>query len=239
MSELNGKTDLSQVLVLGSAEEVRALGLDTRTIHTCQPKDPVQGIRGCPIFFECDRPEKGLGGFVTWTKDGEKVTAGTDGAQREGPGPLNLGVQEITKRGNAVKVVNSVCQCWMLPHRKTNHESGNAVRKNSRLLKVIGREGESIFLPGSVATTVEGKIVHEFVMEGIETKIKPIPRPASNPALARNAFAAAELRRVEERANNADIRDFIRVGGGSEGDSPPTPTKPEPGAGKRGAASRG
>lgn len=234
--------DLAKVRVAGSAEEVREIGLNPAQVYTCGPERP--GVRACPMYEKCSRPEKDRQGFVTWTKDGQSVKSGTEGAAREGPGPLNLGIQRFKRTGvMSFKVINSTCACWEYPHQKRNWESANVGGEEPRAgCKIIAIEGQRIHLPGSLPVPQEDlKIIHVRQPEGVDTLIKPIPRPRENPAFAQSAFAVAELTREAGRIQNSDLKDFVKLRKEPEPDEAFDlgTTKPVTGKPQGGASSRG
>lgn len=234
--------DLAKLKVAGSAEEVRDIGLNVERIYTCGPER--LGVKGCPLYARCTRPEKDKVGYVTWTMDGQKVKPGTDGAVREGPGPLNLGVQRWKRTGELTfKVINGTLACWEFQHQKANWQAVNTGAEEPRAgMKIVAIEGEKIHLNGSLPVVQEdNRVIHVRQMEGIETLIKPMPRPSENPAFARSAFAIAELTREASRIQDGSLGDFVKLRpGGEDADLElDGPAVPVAGKSPGGASSRG
>ena len=202
----------------GSAEEVTEVGLNPKMVVTCGPDRP--GVRACPLYEVCDRPQKDVGGFVKWTKDGQEIKPlgpsfqNLEGAVREGPGPLNLGIRR-TKiiGGTKFRVVNATCACWEYPYQRAKHLAANeGGKKPVALIQVIAIEGETINLPGSKPVLQDdGKIIHAVQKAGIPTVIAPFVRPRDSEDFAASTFATAEINREAKAERGTQLKDFVKI----------------------------
>lgn len=241
--------DLAKVRVAGSAEEVREVGVNPAKVYCCGPERP--GVKQCPLYEACDRPEKDKVGFVRWMKGGQEVIpqgpsyANLEGAVREGPGPLNLGIRrtKILAPGR-FRVVNATCACWEYPYQRKKHLSVNeGGEQQVAIINVIAIEGETINLPGSLPKLQEdGKtLIHEIQAEGIPTILAPFKRPRQNPDFAASKFAMGEVKREQERERQTNLKDFINL----KSQVPDVPDETQPpadldlGPARGGASSRG
>lgn len=242
--------DLSKVRVAGSAEEIQELGIKPKTVYVCGPERP--GFRQCPLHEECELAQKNETGFVRWMKDAQEVKpkgptfADLEGAERHGPGPMNIGVRR-TKiiGGNNFRMVNTTMRCWEYPHQKRKQLKHNEPGEEPvALIQIIAIEGQTINLPGSKPVVQDDlKIIHVIQPEGIPTVIAPFQRPRESPAFAASAAAVAEINREEMLRRKTTLKDFVKLTPTVPDDEPfdLTESSPaaNPGAAKGGASSRG
>jgi hypothetical protein len=184
--------------------------------------------------------QKDATGFVKWIKDGQEVAPATEGATRQGPGPLNVGITLWKRKGSgAVKLINRTSTCWEAPHAIANWAAANfGGQEPIAGAKITAIEGDKFHTPGSKPTPQEdGRIIHVRQPEGVEIAIKPYPRPRQNPMFLADAFAVAEVQRDAHRMANAPLADYVRLAPQETKDA----GKPEPpdsiGKGTRGGAS--
>lgn len=176
----------------GTVEELVKVGADLRVIGSCSRKRKDEegqlAIRGCPVRKWCELPEK----------DGKgPKTSGCNGA-----GPCRVGVLFIKVSPAGKKTVSrTVLDCFHVPGFKRRIETSRN-KHGAGLVKIIGREGDTIEVPGSEYkdVSVPGQGVQRQWTDSQEMKLKieKFPRPGEKYNLPGQKIAMEETAKARD-----------------------------------------